>query len=62
MCTWEDGCSLCNVAATAWDSTPEPGRYVDPVREATVDHAAERRAEERAYELNQLQDREEGAA
>lgn len=64
-CVWEEGCDECVIeplrqrAAAAWDAAAVPGPYIDPARDAWVDQAAELRAEERAYELAQLEDREE---
>jgi hypothetical protein len=45
-------------ADAMWEAAKQPGPYIDPVRESWIDHHAEMRAENRAYEHNQLEDRE----
>ena len=65
-CDWADGCDDCHLdvlrsrAAAAWDAAAVPGPYINPARDAAIDQAAELRADQRAYELAQLEDREEG--
>lgn len=64
-CTWEDACEDCLLeplrqrAAAAWEAAATPGPYINPARDTAIDQAAELRAEQRAYELAQLEDREE---
>lgn len=44
----------------AWEAAATPGPYVDPRRDEWIDYRAEMRADNRAYELALLEDREEG--
>lgn len=66
-CVWEDGCDECALeplrqrAAAAWEAATEPQPWVDPVRDGAADPYAELRADDRAYELHLLQDREEAS-
>lgn len=66
-CTWEDGCDECVLepmrqrAAAAWEAAANPGPYINPLRDAAIDAAAEDRQDRRAYELAHLEDREESA-
>lgn len=60
-CTWEEACEDCLLeplrrrAAAAWDAPRIPNRSDDH----DADWLHEQRAEDRAYELAQLEDREE---
>lgn len=51
---------ITRAADAAWEAATEPGPYIDPNRRSWADHWAERRAEDRAYGLARLEDREEG--
>lgn len=64
-CAWEEACDECVLepmrqrAAAAWEAAAL-ARPI-PERDQWIDVAAENRADRRAYELAQLEDREEAS-